>query len=168
MSESESEVVEIQEIAAEDMKIILKYIYGMLDSLPEGRLHHLILAADRLQALNPTSLHLTGTTLWSGAGRMLLCMGTHQYAHRKNDMCALQSILTYVFADDAADGAMRFPFATSPEYGHLCGDSTVCRQSESSGPARGLCGVCTAGEGPVCSLYLPSSMCLTLQLSTSL
>ena len=50
MSESRSEVVEIQEIAAEDMKTILSYIHGMLDALPEERLHHLILAADRLQA----------------------------------------------------------------------------------------------------------------------
>jgi len=50
MSESKSEVVEILEIAAEDINIILKYIYGMLDAHPGERLHHLILATDRLQA----------------------------------------------------------------------------------------------------------------------
>ena len=56
MSESHSEVVEIQDIAAEDMEIILKYVYGMLDALPEERLHPLILAADRLQACSPSSI----------------------------------------------------------------------------------------------------------------
>ena len=78
MSESKSDVVEIQEIAAEDMQTILKYIYGTLNALPEERLHHLILATDRLQACYSTALHLTGMTLCSGAGKMLLCMDTHQ------------------------------------------------------------------------------------------
>ncbi|CAL5227107.1 g10014 [Coccomyxa viridis] len=49
MSESTSKVVEIQEVAAEDMKIILDFIYGVLDNLPEERLQTLVLAADRLQ-----------------------------------------------------------------------------------------------------------------------
>ena len=74
MSESKNEVVEIKEIAAEDMKIILKYIYGILGALPEERLHHLILAADRLQACYPSCLHLIGTTPWIGVGILLLCM----------------------------------------------------------------------------------------------
>ncbi len=51
MSESTSKVVEIQEVAAEDMKIILDFIYGVLDNLPEERLQTLVLAADRLQVL---------------------------------------------------------------------------------------------------------------------
>ena len=63
MSESRSEIVEIQEVAAEDMNIILKYIYGTLDALPEERLHHLVLAADRLQACYPAALLLTVTAL---------------------------------------------------------------------------------------------------------
>ncbi len=63
MPNSRSKVVEIQEIAAEDMKTILNYIYGILDALPEERLHHLILAADRLQACDPSSLPLTGESL---------------------------------------------------------------------------------------------------------
>ena len=36
-------------MAAEDMEVILKYIYGVLDALPEERLYSLILEADRLQ-----------------------------------------------------------------------------------------------------------------------
>ena len=36
-------------MAAEDMKIILKYIYGELDAFPEERVQSLLLATDRLQ-----------------------------------------------------------------------------------------------------------------------
>ena len=43
--------MEIQEVAAEDMKIILDFIYGVLDTLPDERLQTLVLAADRLQVL---------------------------------------------------------------------------------------------------------------------
>lgn len=49
MSESRSDVVDIQEIAAEDMEVILKFIYGVLDAAPEERLLSLVLATDRLQ-----------------------------------------------------------------------------------------------------------------------
>ena len=49
MSESRSDVVEIQEVAAEDMEVILKFIYGVLDAAPEERLQSLVLATDRLQ-----------------------------------------------------------------------------------------------------------------------
>ena len=49
MSESASDTVDIQEVAAEDMEIILKFIYGVLDALPEDRLQSLVLATDRLQ-----------------------------------------------------------------------------------------------------------------------
>ena len=80
----------------------------------------------------------------------------------------LHGNLTYVSADDTTDGALHFPIECLLESGHLCGDSTNCRQSESSGPARGLCGVCTAGEQQVCSPCLPFMMRPTLQLSTSL
>ena len=88
MSESNSEVVEIQEIATEDMSIILRYIYGTLDAIPEERLHPLILAADRLQAWCPTSLFIFDqavTTLRIGAAKLLLCMGPYQQAHRKDE-----------------------------------------------------------------------------------
>ncbi len=51
MSESTSKVVEIQEVAAEDMKVILDFIYGVLDTLPQDRLQALICATDRLQVL---------------------------------------------------------------------------------------------------------------------
>ena len=49
MSESKSNIIEIQEVAAKDMKVILKYIHGVLDALPEERLQSLVLATDRLQ-----------------------------------------------------------------------------------------------------------------------
>ena len=49
MSESKSNIIEIQEVAVEDMKVILKYIHGVLDALPEERLQSLVLATDRLQ-----------------------------------------------------------------------------------------------------------------------
>ena len=49
MSESGSNVVEIQEVAAEDMKVILKFIYGKLKAIPGDRLQSLVLATDRLQ-----------------------------------------------------------------------------------------------------------------------
>ena len=76
--------------------------------------------------------------------------------------------LTYIFADDAIDGALHFPIETSLGSGHLCGDGTDRRQSESPGPAQSLCEVCTAGEEQVSSPCLSSVMCPTLQLSTSL
>lgn len=41
--------MDIQEIAAEDMEVILKFIYGVLDAAPEERLLSLVLATDRLQ-----------------------------------------------------------------------------------------------------------------------
>ena len=71
------------------MKIILNYIYGILDALPEERLHHLILAADRLQACDPSSLPLTVTLLWIEANKMLLCVVTHHWAHRKKETCLI-------------------------------------------------------------------------------
>ena len=49
MSESTSNIVEIQEVAVEDMGIILKFIYGDLDVIPGDRLQSLVLATDRLQ-----------------------------------------------------------------------------------------------------------------------
>ena len=54
MSESNSAIVELCDIPAEDIKIILKYIYGELEALPEERLHHLIAAADHLEACHST------------------------------------------------------------------------------------------------------------------
>ena len=83
-------------------------------------------------------------------------------------MVVLHGSLTHVFADDTTDGALHFPAEILLESGQPCGDSTNCRQSESSGPARGLSGVCGAGEEQVCSPCLPFMMCLTLQLSSSL
>ena len=155
--------MEIQEVAAEDMNIILKYIYGTLDALPEERLHHLVLAADRLQACYPAAPRLTGIILWIGTGKVLASVGTHQWALRKDvTWLILNDSLTHVFADDAIDGALRFPVETSLQSGHICGDSDSCRQSESSGPARGLCGVCSAGEEQVCSPCLSSMMRLAL------
>ena len=41
--------MEIQEVAAEDMEVILKFIYGVLDAAPEEQLQSLVLATDRLQ-----------------------------------------------------------------------------------------------------------------------
>ena len=73
-----------------------------------------------------------------------------------------------MIADDPTDGALHLPIEVSLESGHFCGDSTNCRQSQSSGPARGLCGICSAGEEQVCLPWLPFMMCLTLQFSTSL
>lgn len=52
MAESRSDVVEIQEVTPEDMELILKYIRGALDTIPEERLHSLFLAADCLQVLH--------------------------------------------------------------------------------------------------------------------
>ena len=69
-------------------------------------------------------------------------------------------------ADDATDGDLHIPVETLLESGHLRGDSTSCRQSESSWPARGLRRVCIAGEEQVRSLCLSSMMCLRVQLST--
>ena len=69
-------------------------------------------------------------------------------------MLDLLDVLTYVLADDTTDGAVHLPGESSLESGHFCGDSTDCRQSEASGPARGLCGICTAGEEQVCSSCL--------------
>ena len=49
MTESTSGVVEIQEVALQDMATVLNFIYGVLYALPEERLQPLILATDRLQ-----------------------------------------------------------------------------------------------------------------------
>ena len=49
MSESKSDAVEIHEIAIRDMEIIIKFIYGVLDAIPEEQLQSLLLACDRLQ-----------------------------------------------------------------------------------------------------------------------
>ena len=50
MSDSKSDVVEIQDIALEDMKVILDFIYGVLEAAPDSdkQLHSLVLAIDRL------------------------------------------------------------------------------------------------------------------------
>ncbi len=50
MSESKSAIVEIQDVAVEDMKVILNFIYGVLLATPDSdeRLHSLVLAIDRL------------------------------------------------------------------------------------------------------------------------
>ena len=50
MSESSSEVVEINEVAIKDMEVILRYIYGVLDAIPGEQLQSVLLASDRLQA----------------------------------------------------------------------------------------------------------------------
>jgi len=47
MADSTSASVEIKEIDAGDMEIILKYLYGKLDKIPEDRLPSLMLATDR-------------------------------------------------------------------------------------------------------------------------
>ena len=49
MAESSSDVIKIQEVTPEDMELILKYIRGALDTIPEELLQSLFLAADRLQ-----------------------------------------------------------------------------------------------------------------------
>ena len=49
MSESTSEVVELHDIAAKDMEVIIRFIYGVLDALPGEQLQSLLLASDRLQ-----------------------------------------------------------------------------------------------------------------------
>ena len=49
MSESRSEVVEVHEVATKDMEVIIKFIYGRLNAIPEEQLQSLLLACDRLQ-----------------------------------------------------------------------------------------------------------------------
>lgn len=49
MAESRSDVIKIQDVTPEDMELILKYIRGALDTIPEERLQSLFLAADPLQ-----------------------------------------------------------------------------------------------------------------------
>ena len=50
MSESKSAIVEIQDVAVEDMKVILNFIYGVLLATPDSdeRFPLLVLAIDRL------------------------------------------------------------------------------------------------------------------------
>lgn len=43
------DVFEVKEIAAKDMKIILYFIYGVLDAIPMDQLQSLVLATHRLQ-----------------------------------------------------------------------------------------------------------------------
>lgn len=49
IAESRKKIVQIHEVDAEDMELILKYIYGTLHTIPEARLQSLFLATDRLQ-----------------------------------------------------------------------------------------------------------------------
>ncbi len=51
-TESEEHVVEIQEVAAADMQIVLQFVNGELAAIPKERLHSLVLATDRLQVLS--------------------------------------------------------------------------------------------------------------------
>ena len=43
--------MEIQEVAAADMQVVLQFINGELAIVPKERLHSLVLATDRLQVL---------------------------------------------------------------------------------------------------------------------
>ena len=60
MSESKSDIVEIQDVAIEDMKTILDFIYGVLEAggTPDSvkRLHSLLLAIDCLGVQVPPLL----------------------------------------------------------------------------------------------------------------
>ena len=60
MSESTSDIVEIQDVAIEDMKVIINFIYGVLEATPDSDewLHSLTLAIDRL------GLQVTVLLLW--------------------------------------------------------------------------------------------------------
>lgn len=49
MADSMSASVEIKEVDAGDMEIILKYLYGKLDRIPEDTLPSLLLATDRFE-----------------------------------------------------------------------------------------------------------------------
>lgn len=49
MSESRSGTVEIKGVNAEDMEVILQYLYGTLACIPEAQLQSLLLATDHLQ-----------------------------------------------------------------------------------------------------------------------
>jgi len=49
MSESRSGRVEIKGVNAEDMEVILQYLYGTLTCIPEAQLQSLLLATDHLQ-----------------------------------------------------------------------------------------------------------------------
>ena len=63
MSESKSDIVHIQEVAAEDMEVILKFLYGVLDDIPEARLPSLVAATNRLQVSKSISaMALTGSS----------------------------------------------------------------------------------------------------------
>ena len=59
MLESESDAVEIHDVATTDMEAIIKFIYGKLDVIPEEQLHSLSLACDRLQVYccHATNIH---------------------------------------------------------------------------------------------------------------
>ena len=49
MTGSKNNIVVIQDVATEDMNIVLKYMYGELDAIPEDRLHSLVLATKHMQ-----------------------------------------------------------------------------------------------------------------------
>ena len=46
--EVEENVFEIKEVIPDDMELILKYYYGVLDAIPEERVESLLLATDYL------------------------------------------------------------------------------------------------------------------------
>ena len=66
MSESRSEVVDIYEVAMEDMEVVLKFIYGVLDAIPGEQLHSVLLASNRLQVYCcHTEHHISLSTILS-------------------------------------------------------------------------------------------------------
>ena len=56
MSDSKSNIVEIPDVAAEDMEVILKFIYGVLDTTLEQQWPSLLLATERLQVIPASPL----------------------------------------------------------------------------------------------------------------
>ncbi len=56
MTGSKNNIVDIQDVAAEDIKVVVRYMYGELDAIPEDRLHSLVLATKRMQVQTPRIL----------------------------------------------------------------------------------------------------------------
>lgn len=48
-AEGRKKVFEIKEVEPEDMELMLSYVYGTLDAIPEERVQSLFLATDRLE-----------------------------------------------------------------------------------------------------------------------
>ena len=59
-------------MAAEDMKVILKFIYGELDAIPRDRLQSLVLATDRLQVCTGSDGDKLLRAMQTRPGNMLL------------------------------------------------------------------------------------------------